>query len=132
MPMGENTNLELISLIWLDNMANAIQEDREIQDKLRSVVNYLKICDSCQQCEDYLKQVIPIFIFCMDKARNELWANKYKKVCIINDTNYPKITPDRIHINGFQLNSMFQQMVKLNSNHISIIYIQFNINNYIN
>jgi hypothetical protein len=110
MPLVENTNLESISLIWLDDSANTTQENREIQDKLRSVVNHLKIFGNCQQCEDYLlqdvnieqdriillasgrlgqqiignihrlKQVISVFIFCMDKQRNELWAKKYKKV----------------------------------------------------
>jgi hypothetical protein len=35
-------------------MADATQENREIQDKLRSVINYLKTFDNCQQCENYL------------------------------------------------------------------------------
>ncbi|CAF3309440.1 unnamed protein product [Rotaria socialis] len=106
----DNKNLELISLIWLDNMADATQENREIQDKLRSAVNYLRTFDNCQTCEHYirniindkqdkiilivsgklgqeiidkihhLKQIISIFVFCFDKDRNELWANNYKKI----------------------------------------------------
>jgi len=114
MPLDEKTNLELISLVWLDNMADATQENREIQDKLRSVINHLKIFDNCQQCENYLqqeinekenkiilivsgrlgqqiienihhlKQIISIFVFCMNKEKNELWANKYKKVFVLN------------------------------------------------
>ncbi|CAF3835168.1 unnamed protein product [Rotaria sp. Silwood1] len=110
MSYSDNQNLELISLIWLDNMADATQENREIQDKLRSIVNYLRTFDNCKQCEDYirniindkydkiilivsgklgqeiiehihhLKQVISIFVYCIDKNKNELWANKYKKV----------------------------------------------------
>jgi len=110
MPLNEKTNLELISLVWLDNMADATEENRNIQDKLRSVVNHLKIFDNCQQCENYLqqeinekenkiilivsgrlgqqiienihhlKQIISIFVFCMNKEKNELWAKKYKKV----------------------------------------------------
>ena len=38
---------------------------------------------------------------------------------------------DRTSINGYQVNLMFQLLVKLKSNHISIIYIQLNIKNYI-
>ncbi len=112
MSSNEKTNLELISLIWLDNMADSNQENREIQNKLRSVVNCLKTFDNCQQCENYLrhetnekqdriilivsgrlgqeitekvhhlKQVISIFVFCMNKEKNEIWASKYKKVFI--------------------------------------------------
>jgi nitrate reductase NapAB chaperone NapD len=107
MPLDENTNLEPISLIWLDNMADATQENREIQDKFRSVINYLKVFDNCDACEDYirdeeqnkiilivngrlgqqiieqihhLKQIQSVFVFCMNKERNEIWAKKYKKV----------------------------------------------------
>jgi nitrate reductase NapAB chaperone NapD len=107
MPLGEKTNLELISLVWLDKMANATQENREIQDKLRSVVNHLITFDNCQECENclrqeeenkiilivsgrlgeqiiedihHLNQIISIFVFCMDKEKNELWAKKYTKV----------------------------------------------------
>ncbi|CAF3984169.1 unnamed protein product [Rotaria sordida] len=110
MSSSNNPNLELITLIWLDNMVDATQGNREIQDKLRSIVNYLRTFDNCKQCEDYirstiddkqdkiilivsgrlgqdiiehihdLKQVISIFVYCFDKEKNELWAKKYKKV----------------------------------------------------
>ena len=112
MSSNERINLELFSLIWLDNMVDATQENREIQDKLRSIINYLKTFDNCQQCENYLRnqtnekhdkiiliisgrlgqeiidkihylpQIISIFVYCMNKEKNELWANKYKKVSI--------------------------------------------------
>jgi hypothetical protein len=99
MTSNENINLELISLIWLDKMGDATQENREIQDKLRSVVNHLRTFDNCQECEHYirhqindkqekiifivsgklceeiverihhLRQIISIFVFCMDKTK---------------------------------------------------------------
>lgn len=110
MPLDEKTNLELITLIWLDNMVDATQENREIQDKLRSVINHLEIFDNCQQCKDYLlkeinqkenrfilivsgrlgqqiiddihriNSIISIFVFCGNKQLYELWAKKYSKV----------------------------------------------------
>ncbi len=114
MSSNEKINLELISLVWLDNTADTTQENRDVQDKFRSIVNCLKTFDNCQQCENYLRhetnenqdkiilivsgrlgqeiidkihhlqQVISIFVFCMDKEKNELWANKYKKVFLFN------------------------------------------------
>lgn len=106
----DDTNLELITLIWLDKLADATQENREIQDKLRSIVNHLRIFDNCRQCEDFIKnkindkqdkiilivsgqlgqeiignihdlrQIISIFVFCGNKERNEAWARNYRKV----------------------------------------------------
>lgn len=108
-----DNNLELITLIWLDNMADATQENREIQDKFRSVINYLQTFDNCLECENYirnrindkqdkiilivsgklgqeiiknihdLKQIISIFVYCFDKEKNESWAKQYKKVLIL-------------------------------------------------
>jgi len=106
----EDRNLELITLIWLDQSVDATQENRDIQDKLRSIVNYLRTFDNCQECEDFikhkinekqdkiilivsgqlgqlfvenihhLKQIISIFVFCANKQKYELWAKNYKKV----------------------------------------------------
>jgi hypothetical protein len=112
MASNENGNLELMKLIWLDKMVNGTQENREIQDKLRSIINSLETFDNCLECEDYirnrindkqdkiilivsgrlgqeitekihqLKQIISIFVFCFDKEKNRIWANKYQKVFI--------------------------------------------------
>jgi hypothetical protein len=101
-----------MKLIWLDKMVNGTQENREIQDKLRSIINSLETFDNCLECEDYirnrindkqdkiilivsgrlgqeitekihqLKQIISIFVFCFDKEKNRIWANKYQKVFI--------------------------------------------------
>jgi hypothetical protein len=106
----DDINLELITLIWLDKFVDATQENREIQDKLRSIINYLKIFDNCQECEDFIKnklndkqdkiilivsgqlgqeiienihhlrQIISIFVFCGNREKYLIWANNYKKV----------------------------------------------------
>jgi hypothetical protein len=107
-----NVNFELITLIWVDSMVNSTQENREIQDKLRSIVNYLLTFDNCQECEEYIislsdhqqdkiilivsgklgqeliakihhfKQIISIFVFCGNKQMNQLWSNNHQKVFI--------------------------------------------------
>ncbi|UJR24711.1 hypothetical protein I4U23_006085 [Adineta vaga] len=106
----ENPNLELLTLIWLDKLANATTENRHIQEKLRGKINYLRIFDNSQDCEHYirnviddkqeklilivsgrlgpeitervhdLKQIVSIYVFCFDQQKNELWASKYKKI----------------------------------------------------
>ncbi len=110
MSSGENKNLELLTLIWLDKFVEATQENREIQDKLRLIINYLIVFDNCESCEHYLKneindqqekiilivsgqlgqeiienihqlrQIVSIFVFCGDKQKHERWAKDYSKV----------------------------------------------------
>lgn len=109
MPLDEKLHLESISLVWLDSTVNDNEESRELQTRLRSIANHLQTFDNCEQCENYLinqeqeriilivsgrlgqmiiekihqlKQVISIFVYCLNKEANELWANKYKKVFI--------------------------------------------------
>jgi hypothetical protein len=55
---SNDKNLELLTLIWLDKFVDATQENREIQDKLRSIINNLVVFDNCQSCEYYLKHQI--------------------------------------------------------------------------
>ena len=108
--MNEKCNLESISLIWLDSNANLTEENRQTQDKLRSIISHLKIFDNCQLCLNFfqqnvdqeqdrfilivsgqlgqeiieqvheISQIISIFVFCLNKDKNELWAKNYKKV----------------------------------------------------
>ena len=107
--MGSSTcrNGELISLIWLDNMAHLTDQNRQIQHQLRSLVNSLQIFDNCQQCEDFirhridekillivsgqlgqqiiervhhLKQIVSIIVFCFDKDKHQRWAKQFTKV----------------------------------------------------
>ncbi|CAF1053394.1 unnamed protein product [Adineta ricciae] len=103
-------NLELLTLIWLDYLADATQENREVQARLRTKINYLRTFDNCQDCEHYirnviddkqekivlivsgrlgpdmtqrvhdLKQVVSIYVYCLNKEANEQWAKKYKKI----------------------------------------------------
>ena len=100
-------NLEIFSLIWLDEKVN----DHDIQDreqKLRSTINYLKKFQDVQQCQEYiesksktdrliilvsdksgqeivplihhLRQVISIYVYGINIKSNEQWTSKFAKV----------------------------------------------------
>ena len=110
MASAEHPNLELLTLVWIDYLADATQENREVQTRLRTKINYLRTFDNCQDGEHYirnviddkqekivlivsgrlgpdmtqrvhdLKQVVSIYVYCLNKEANEEWAKKYKKV----------------------------------------------------
>ncbi|CAF4528631.1 unnamed protein product [Rotaria sp. Silwood2] len=101
-------NLETFSLIWLDASVNDTQENIDAQHQLRTSINFLKIFEDADKCEQYirsvpkddrivfivsgrfgeiivprihsLRQVSAIYVYCKDKKRNELWSNQFKKV----------------------------------------------------
>lgn len=99
--------LEIFSLIWLDLHMN-IKETRDAEEKLRSIINHLKKFSNVEQCHEYiqqttqkdrlvlivsgrlgqkivpsihkLRQVISIYVYCINKKDNEQWAAKFSKV----------------------------------------------------
>jgi hypothetical protein len=99
--------LEIFSLIWLDKDVD-VKGTRNTEQKLRSIINHLKKFQDVQQCQQYieqrsrsdrlllivsgqlgreivpaihkLRQVISIYVYCMDKKSNEQWASKFPKV----------------------------------------------------
>ncbi|CAF1550797.1 unnamed protein product [Rotaria sp. Silwood1] len=98
---------EIFCLIWLDAGANA-EDVRDTEQKLRSIINCLKKFQDLKQCQKYieersqnervvmivsgslgreivpsihkLRQVISIYVYCMDKESNKKWAAKFAKV----------------------------------------------------
>lgn len=108
--LDEKVNFESVTLIWLDQMGNSTQANREIQEKFRSIVNYLQTFETCDECEGYLRsftaddihqvllivsgrfaeeilrrvadlnQVQFIFIFCMDEQKYQSTMKTYPKV----------------------------------------------------
>jgi hypothetical protein len=96
-------NLETFYLIWFGNPIN-----NEIQQQLRTLINYLLIFEDEQQCLQYiqslskddrvilivkgklcqriisqivhLQQIISIYIYFNDKKLNEQWTKNFKKV----------------------------------------------------
>ena len=103
----DDDHLEIFCLIWLDRKMN-IKDPRNTEQKLRSIINRLKKFQDVKQCQQYieqrsekdrlvlivsgemgqemvpfihkLRQVISIYVYCMDKKRNEEWACKFAKV----------------------------------------------------
>lgn len=100
-------NLETFSLIWLDAIINDSVENIETQQRLRTLINHLKTFQRADECIQYiesspkdrfvlivsgrlgqevvpsihhLQQVYSIYVYCMDKERNERWAKRFPKV----------------------------------------------------
>ncbi|CAF4119322.1 unnamed protein product, partial [Adineta steineri] len=105
LPDADIENLEVFGLIWLDSN---VEETRETEQQLRSIINRLKNFQNVKQCQQYieersendrlvlivsgrlgreivpsihkLRQVISIYVYCMDQKGNEEWALKFEKV----------------------------------------------------
>ena len=103
----DDKHLEIFCLIWLDTNVN-VKETRDTEQKLRSIINHLKKFQEVKQCQQYivqrsqkdrlilivsgrlgpeivpsihkLRQVISIYVYCMDKKSNEQWSSKFTKV----------------------------------------------------
>jgi len=103
-----NDNLETFSIFWLDEQVNKTEENRNTQLILREIINHLKTFDDQDECHQrilslstqdrlilivsgrcsrqlvppihHLRQVSSIYIYCMDKKANELWAKDFIKI----------------------------------------------------
>jgi hypothetical protein len=106
---GNDNHLEIFSLIWLDANAHA-QEYQDAQEKLRSIINHLKIFHDEEECIKYieqtpkhdrlvliisgqlsrhmvpsihqLRQISAIYVDSKDKASDEMWACEFTKVAL--------------------------------------------------
>lgn len=103
----DDHRLEIFSLIWLDKNVN-LQENRQIEGKLRAIINHIKNFEDDKQCQQYieqssqtdrlvlvvngqmgriivptihhLRQVVSIYVYCIDKEKNKEWASQFGKV----------------------------------------------------
>jgi hypothetical protein len=101
-------NLETNTLIWLDNHLNRHEEKFQIQQKFQSAINHVNTFNDPEECKQYIehlsrddrvvlvtsgklgkafvpyihhfRQIISIYIFCMDKKKNDIWAKGFIKV----------------------------------------------------
>jgi len=100
-------NLETFSIIWLDAIVNDSVENIETQQRLRRFINHLKTFQDRNECIQYieslpkdrfvlivsgrlgqevvpqihnLRQIYSIYVYCLDKERNERWAKQYPKI----------------------------------------------------
>jgi hypothetical protein len=104
----KDENLETYCLIWLDASVNSSQQNIDAQKQLRASINHLLTFEDDQQCLQYihslpkddrtvlivsgklgriivpkivqLRQIISIYVYCMDKKANEQWASQFSKV----------------------------------------------------
>jgi len=105
----DDQQLEIFCIIWLDdNTQNS--DNRDTEQHLRSIINRLKRFKDVEQCEKYInerstadrlilivsgrlgrqivptihtiRQVISIYVYCMDEAGNKEWSKKYTKVTV--------------------------------------------------
>ncbi|CAF1281319.1 unnamed protein product [Rotaria sordida] len=103
----DDQHLEIFCLIWLDDNINA-KDNRDTEQKLRAIINRLKKFQNVEQCQKYIeqrsqkdrlimivsgrlgqkilpsihkvRQIISIYVYCMDKERNKQWTSKFAKV----------------------------------------------------
>ncbi|CAF1590494.1 unnamed protein product, partial [Rotaria sp. Silwood1] len=104
---ADDHHLEIFCLIWLD--ANiSVEENRDTEQRLRSIINNLIKFQDVNQCQKYieershkdrlimivsgqagreivpsihkLQQVVSIYVYCMDKNKHEQWARTFAKV----------------------------------------------------
>lgn len=96
------------SILWLDPSANTAEDTRTAQKQLRTIIPHLKTFEDEVEFQQHLrsisinkrlilivngrlgKEVVPrihhmpqissIYVYCMDKKRNEQWAKDYSKV----------------------------------------------------
>jgi plasmid stabilization system protein ParE len=110
-----NENLETYSLIWVDPFVNNSSDNRQAQEHLKAIINHLLTFEDDQQCLRYIKnlskddriiliasgkcgrqivpqianlrQIISIYIYCMDKRANDQWAQQFTKVIFKKKSN---------------------------------------------
>ncbi|CAF5150463.1 unnamed protein product, partial [Rotaria magnacalcarata] len=103
----QENNLETIYVIWLDASVNDLEENIKAQQSIRSIINHLIVFQTAIDCEQYInqtsrddrillivsgrlgqeivprihqcRQIFSIYVYCMNKARNDEWAKHFQK-----------------------------------------------------
>ncbi|CAF1302278.1 unnamed protein product [Rotaria sordida] len=115
-PILQENNLESVYMIWLDAAVNQLQHNIDAQQQIQSIINHLKIFQNIQDCEKYInqiskddrillivsgqlgqeilprihhyRQIFSIYVYCMNKAKNEEWAKHFHKIrSVITELN---------------------------------------------
>ncbi|CAF1179093.1 unnamed protein product [Adineta steineri] len=101
-------SFEIYSLIWLDSSVNDSSQNIQAQNKLRQIINHLKVFEDDQQCLRYIQslnkhdrvffivngklgqlivpklarftQIISIYIYCFNQQTHQQWAQYYPKI----------------------------------------------------
>jgi hypothetical protein len=103
----DGERFEMFRLIWLDHKTQS-EENRDTRQRLRGVINRVKKFHDVSKCQRYieqmssedrlimivngrlgqtivpnihqLRQVISIYVYCMDKQAHKEWTERYVKV----------------------------------------------------
>ncbi|CAF1529931.1 unnamed protein product, partial [Didymodactylos carnosus] len=77
---SQGQNVEDLVLIWLDVDSNKTDDD-VILNKLRSIVNYIKIFDQLDECINYIKSITneKIFLIVSDQLSKQLIIRVYNE-----------------------------------------------------
>jgi hypothetical protein len=106
--LENDRNLEVFTLVWLDESVNTTTQNLDVQQQLRSLVNNFKTFEKVNECIHYIRnnsknnqiilivsgqlgrEIVPrihrltqitcIYVYCMNKEKNEKWAQKFPKV----------------------------------------------------
>jgi hypothetical protein len=107
-PVLHDNNLETCSIVWLDPSGTEIKDHVETQKRLRKLINHVTTFRDVDVCEQHirfvskedriilvingqlaremvprihsLRQVSSIYVYDMEKKRNEEWTKKFQKV----------------------------------------------------
>ncbi|CAF1349105.1 unnamed protein product [Rotaria sp. Silwood1] len=111
----EDMDFEIFCIIWLDDNTTA-KDNRDTEQNLRSIINRLKKFQDIARCQKYIeersqnerllmivsgrlgseivpsihkfRQVISIYVYCMDIIGHKKWANKFTKVkAVVSELN---------------------------------------------
>ncbi|CAF4854586.1 unnamed protein product, partial [Rotaria socialis] len=52
-----NDRLETFSLVWIRNEIDKIEQHQNHEQKLRTIINHLKIFDNIEQCQQYFQVI---------------------------------------------------------------------------
>lgn len=107
---NSNENLDIYTIIWLDNQINKFPKTDCIEKQLRRIINYVKIFKDEDDCEKYineisrdeyiiliineqigqefisqihdLQQIYSIYVYSSIENTDKTWINQYNKVVI--------------------------------------------------
>jgi hypothetical protein len=93
-----NENLETFSIVWLDVNNNNSKENRNIEEKMRNIINHFVKFDNAHECIEYIQHV----------------SEEERLVLIVSDESGQELVP---HIHRLrQVSSIYVYLTNTNNN----------------
>jgi hypothetical protein len=114
--LDENSDVQTMSLVWLDDTIKTSEEDTAAQQELRTFDPNLKLFQNDTECENYIRsqsdqsciilivngklgqqiipriqdlpQIIAIYVFCFNIEFHQKWTKDIAKVFVIFEKNF--------------------------------------------